>query len=102
MSSDEWTESGRDSSGVGRLGYDDTAPSEFFIESSYVSMINSAECREYFVCSICKYCDLEIGISCLVMMKARKSLKSGRVAQAPLLKVFHLMWFLKPRTSFDV
>ena len=28
MSSDEWVESGRDISGVGRLGYDDNQPSE--------------------------------------------------------------------------
>ena len=31
MSSEEWTESGRDTSGVGRLGYDDTAPSKLMI-----------------------------------------------------------------------
>ena len=32
MASGEWTESGQDTSGVGRLGYDDTAaPSEFNI-----------------------------------------------------------------------
>ena len=41
MASDEWTESGRDTSGVGRLGYDDTAPSELPVVDNFIVRVFS-------------------------------------------------------------
>jgi hypothetical protein len=49
MSSAEWTESGTDTSGVGRLGYDDTAPSELMVETFDSFSTNYAVQRVFFI-----------------------------------------------------